>query len=284
MRAALLRLVFGALARLPLWGLYGCSSFVFFVLFHVLGYRRKVVDANLARAFPAYTPQERRRVARNFYARLCDMIVETVKMLHMPAQAFERRFMVDVGILQALHAQGRSPIVVLAHQFNWEWGAYLLNAHTPYVVQALYAPLKDKQMDALIRSFRQRCGTTLIPMGAPIPGLTEPAPQPTLTLFLADQNPGNDRRLAWVPFFGQPTAFHNGYELLARKTGQPVVFAEIVRQRRGHFAATFTLAFDQPRGLPAGTIVAAYAQFLEASICRHPANWLWSHKRWKRNK
>ena len=72
-----------AAARLPWCVLYAISTFVYFVLCHGIGYRRKVVMKNLRESFPEKSEQEIKKIAREFYRNFADMIVETVKLLHV---------------------------------------------------------------------------------------------------------------------------------------------------------------------------------------------------------
>ena len=78
------------------------------------------------------------------------------------------------------------------------------------------------------------------------------------------------------------TPFYTGAERLARSLKLPVVYAAIVRKKRGYYEATFTLLAQPPyTELPEGTLIDTYRDLLTKSIRQDPANWLWSHKRWK---
>ena len=83
--------------------------------------------------------------------------------------------------------------------------------------------------------------------------------------LITDQWPsGNDRY--WTTFLGQETAFLNGAERIAKMMNFPVFYCELTKKRRGYCEAEFTEMF---------------ARYLEQTIRREPAYWLWSHKRWK---
>ena len=56
----------------------------------------------------------------------------------------------------------------------------------------------------------------------------------------------------------------------------------MVRVKRGYYTGTFSLLAAPPyTDLPAGAITEAYRDRLTETINHQPANWLWSHKRWK---
>src|ERR1035437_35481 len=79
------------LSLLPLRMLYGFSDGMYVLVFHVVGYRKKVVYENLRNAFPEKTDKERDLIARKFYHHLCDIMVEIIKMLHISNEEIKRR-------------------------------------------------------------------------------------------------------------------------------------------------------------------------------------------------
>lgn len=102
-----------------------------------------------------------------------------------------------------------------------------------------------------------------------------------LYTLIADQNPiGKDKMI--VQFLNQPTAMLGGPEYIAAKLNLPVVFLHIFRVRRGRYSIRFTAITEDPSMLEEGEITRRYARLLEESINKNRYNWLWSHKRWKR--
>ena len=81
-----------ALALLPLWVLYRFADVIFFLVWHVVGYRKKVVIRQLTDAYPDKTPREIKLIARRFFRNFADYIVETVKLLHISDAEMRRRF------------------------------------------------------------------------------------------------------------------------------------------------------------------------------------------------
>ena len=69
------------LSRCPLWFLYGLSDFLFLIGYHVLRYRRKLVQKNLQNSFPEKSAIELHQIERTFYKNLCDYAVESLKLL-----------------------------------------------------------------------------------------------------------------------------------------------------------------------------------------------------------
>ena len=69
------------LSLLPLRVHYIISDFIYLVVYHLVGYRVKLVRKNLADSFPEKSETELRRIERDFYRWFCDYLVETVKLV-----------------------------------------------------------------------------------------------------------------------------------------------------------------------------------------------------------
>ena len=67
------------LSQIPLRILYLISDFMFFVIYYIIGYRRKVVLENLQHSFPEKSPADLKKIEKKFYINFCDYIVETFK-------------------------------------------------------------------------------------------------------------------------------------------------------------------------------------------------------------
>lgn len=276
--------VFGLLyllSLLPLWVLHRISDFAYFLIYFVFGYRKKVVMANLATAFPGKTVQERTVIARKFYRNFTDTFIETIKLLSASDRFIRNHFLMDGAVFEDLYAQGKKCQIHLGHNFNWEFGNLGVALRVPHRVLAVYAPIENKIFDRIFRRLRSRAGTVLLPANdmrnAILPWRNE-----TYALgLIADQNPRNPNKSHWVSFFGKPAPFTTGPENGARLGDVPVVFCHITKVRRGVYRGNFSLAEMHPANLPKGVLTLRYIRYLEQVIAQSPDMWLWSHRRWK---
>lgn len=275
-----LNFLLNAVASLPWKVLYVFSDFLFFMIYHVAWYRRKLVQRNLSAAFPEKSAEEINDISIQFYHNFCDQIVETIKLLKASPEEISARFKVDTSIYDQLYADGRHVLQATSHQFNWEWGNWILNHHTPFHIRIIYMMVGSKAVERIVNNYRLRFGTELIPANDLKAMISDPE-KPTMTVFLADQNPSDRKRAAWLNFLGREIPFHRGLEILARRKGHAVVFDEIVRVKRGYYKSVSKLAFENGSATSEGEITTAYAAFLQSSIKRQPENWLWTHNRWK---
>ena len=79
-------------SKLPFRVLYGISSFCYYLLYYVVGYRKKVVLANLKLAIPGLSAEEYERLSKLFFRHMCDLIVESLKSLTISEKELRQRF------------------------------------------------------------------------------------------------------------------------------------------------------------------------------------------------
>ncbi|MCZ6508500.1 MAG: lysophospholipid acyltransferase family protein, partial [Acidobacteria bacterium] len=96
--------------------------------------------------------------------------------------------------------------------------------------------------------------------------------------ILIDQDTSVDG--VWVPFFGQPAHTPVGAAEMALRHNMRVVPAFLERRAGGVHAARFLPALALPADATAATAVMTAA--IEEHIRRHPEQWVWWHRRWRR--
>ena len=284
----ILRTVWFLLSLLPLWVHYLLSDLIYLILYRLIGYRVRVVRANLESAFPEKDREELRAIERRFYRRLCDYFVETVKAMTMSRRQMKRR-MVFRGTdrVNECIADGQSCAVYLGHTFNWEWITSLpLWVSEKAQCGQLYHALENEAFDRLFLSIRQRWGAECIPLVDILRKTIDykRKQQPTVFGYLGDQVPHWNNIHHWCQFLNHDTPVMTGTERIAVKNRQAIFFLEVTHQRRGYYEAEFRLITRTPEQLAEFEATDIYHQMLEASIRRQPELWLWSHNRWKRTR
>jgi KDO2-lipid IV(A) lauroyltransferase len=278
-------LVYGcvyALSLLPMWLLYGLSDGIAFLLYGVIRYRRSVVLANLAIAFPEKTAVERLRIAKRFYRNFTDNFIETIKLLSAGERFLQKRFVLDnPELLHHFYDEGRKLQAHLGHLFNWEIGNAAIPRLTRYPFLVAYMPVENKAVDRLFLRLRSRTGSVPLPATQLQRAILPFRNQQYILALVADQSPGGPDNSYWLNFFGRPTPFVRGPERGARIADIPVIFVRFYKPRRGYYHAELITIAEHPRELPEGELTRRYRDLLEAAIRQHPDSWLWSHKRWK---
>lgn len=273
------------LSRLPWRVLYAIASFLAFMMADVIAYRRKVVLNNLRNAFPDKGEKEIRKIARSFYHHLTDVLVETIKLLRISDKEMMRRCRIgDEGkaLLREHYNKGHSLIGLLGHFGNWEWVPPVTSLNFPFAVIPAYRPLKDKVFDRLMLKIRGRYAHELVPKKQVGRAMIryKRGGSPFIMGLIADQTP-HPQTAYWTKFLSQDTPVYSGPEKLARSMGMPVFFVALRRQRRGHYLLHVVLMTENAAEMKEGALSQQFMGLLEQEIHRSPADWLWSHRRWK---
>ena len=279
-------LLLKGLSLLPLSVLYLLSDFLYFVVYYVVGYRKKVVLQNLRNAFPDKGAAEINQIAKDFYKQFMDVVVETLKLHSMDAAEMERRITFsNQELLDNFVQQGKTVITMGSHSANWEWVLSAGAVQFSFPAYGIYKPLNNPFFDAFMLYTRSQLGARLIKMKDTLRDFAANRNQPRVVAMLSDQTPLKSEITFWTTFLHQDTPFYEGAEKLANRFGCPVLFLDVKRTSRGHYTLTFELISDgNPKdttSLGQPSITEIFARKLEASLRRSPADYLWTHKRWK---
>ncbi|HEX4849710.1 MAG TPA: lysophospholipid acyltransferase family protein [Puia sp.] len=276
--------IYGSLylvSLLPMRILYLLSDFIYLIVYHAIGYRRKVVMDNLKNAFPDKSETELIRIEKKFYHNFIDSFVEVIKLISASESWLQKRFTADAHVLDELYATGKSCQMHLGHTFNWEWGQIVLTRLTRFKILVAYMPISNKVFERLFYQLRTRSGNAFLPATQMKDAITPYLQTQYLLGLVADQCPGNMKTSYWIDFLGRPAPFASGPEKAACSSHLPVVFASIQKPRRGYYHGTMHLACMDAATLPEGELTRTYVRYLESVIHDQPDMWLWSHRRWK---
>ena len=266
---------------LPFFILYGISDFFAFLLYHIIKYRRDVVLSNLTIAFPEKTEEERKKIAKKFYRYFTDAMLESLKFVSISKKQLLKRSTGSFEIINQLVDEGYSINVMVGHQFNWEYAnlLYALHLRIPFV--GIYMPVKNESLDKIFFNIRNRYGTVLISATDFKNKMHDVFKKQYMMGLAADQNPGLPLSGYWLNFFGRPTPFVTGPEKGAVKNNTAVVYVAFKKVKRGYYHFDATLLCLRGANTVPGELTCTYRDILEKTIREDPANYLWSHRRFK---
>jgi len=272
------------LAHLPFRVLYFLSDVIRFFVAHVVRYRRKVIMKNLRNSFPSKSEKELSAIMHGYYRHMCDLIVETVKLLHISDRQLEEHIEVlNSELIEQLAADGSPIVVFLGHYGNWEWVQEVTrHFNRPAFNAEIYRHLKDPVSDRMYHVIRSRFNTEQIEQSHAVRRLLQLKNEGTQFLvgFISDQRPNSSNLNHWTDFLNQDTAYAAGGEEIGRHVGAKYVYLNVEKPTRGHYRMTFEkLEPAETEAKYPYTI--AFMNRLEATINRAPQYWLWSHNRWK---
>jgi Kdo2-lipid IVA lauroyltransferase/acyltransferase len=248
-------------------------------------YRRHVVEANLRASFPEWDDATRERVIRDYYRGFADMLVEVMRSLRLTSEELARRVLLrNPELVRDEIAKGKPVLLVAAHQANWEWMLLGLSTQLGVPMDAAYKPLVDNWAECEMRKLRSRFGARLIPAQDLLADIIKQRGAPRAIAMVADQEPVTSERKQWIRFLNRDTAFFLGPEEITRSTRYAAFFLRLKRASRGHYEVEFVPLAAAGEQMPAGEFTARYARMVEQQIREAPADWPWSHKRWKLKK
>lgn len=264
--------------------MYLLSDILFFIAYHLAGYRRKVVRENLAACFPEKSKQELRKIERQYYRHMCDLLIEGAYNLFASPDAIKRRYrLTNRQLVDRYYEQGRTVVLMSAHYGNWEYMVSSLNMQMLHHGIGVGKPLDDKSVAAFITRRRTRYGTQVVDQSDVRQHVAfyDRYHVPCALMMLSDQSPSNPHKSYWTQFLGRDTAFLYGAEYFARKYNYPVLYYSVRKVKRGYYEVTFSPLCEKPEEVPQYSIVENYVRRLEQEIQAAPQYWLWSHRRWK---
>lgn len=268
---------------LPFKLLYLFSDALYVLIYHIVGYRKKVVTANLKLAFPNKTEQNIVAIQKKFYHHLCDMILEAVKSITISEDEMKRRYIfTNVEEIHALEKEGKSVILFMGHYASWEW-IFILQKHINHKGYAVYKQLSNKYFDALVKRIRAKYDSHLITTKQTFPILVKAKQENQLTFngFVFDQSPRINKALYWQNFMGVEVPVHVGAEILAKRLDMATLFLKVKKVKRGYYSATFMDIVKDPKTFNNYDITNAALKRVEEQIYEAPEYYLWTHKRWK---
>lgn len=270
------------IASSPFWLLYKISDILFLLVFHLLGYRKKVVWDNLRKSFPKKTEKEIKNIRREFYRYLCDLIMETFKTITWnEKQARSRVRMHNTELLDSFYEKGQSIIIVMGHLGNWEWAGPCFSLYCKHQLFVVYYPLTNPYFEKVLKRSRTKFNTKIVQRKDTLRSMIANKKTISATALIADQAPRPVNTAVWMEFLNQDTAVFNGPEKIAKMMGYPVVYMNVNRVRRGYYEVTPTTLFEQPKETEDNEITKVFNNLLAQDIMKKPETWLWSHRRWK---
>ncbi len=275
--------IFWIISRLPFSIIYVISDGVYYLMYYVIGYRKKVVNQNLHLAFPNKSDKELLRIQKKFYSHMCDIFLEIIKTMGMSVAQMNERFkLTNEHVINEYAAQNRSTVLLAGHYASWEW-LLALNTRLNPKAFGIYQKIQNKYFEKLIKQIRGRFGTTLIRTSESrqiISNLVKNKENFVLGIA-SDQSPMLNRTRHWTEFMGVNVPIHIGGELMCKEHDLIPIFLQVKKTKRGHYSATFKVLTENPRDVPDYEISESFMKGLEESIHEAPEYYFWTHKRWK---
>jgi Kdo2-lipid IVA lauroyltransferase/acyltransferase len=259
----------------------GIGALVGALAYRLASGRRRVARRNLELCLPELDKTARESLVRDHFRWLGRSIVERGLLWYAPRERLMRLIEVQGDVKFAERSE--APVMWLVpHFMALEAAATAVQLNQSRRGATIYQKQSSAVFDAAIRAGRQRFGdSVLFSRHDSAKPLIRAIRQDKLGFFnLPDMDFGL-RDAEFVPFFGVPAATLIAPARMARMLGM-VVQPVVAEMREG---GGWRVTFHEPwQGWPTGDAIAdtlRLNQWIEAEVRRHPAQYLWVHKRFK---
>jgi Kdo2-lipid IVA lauroyltransferase/acyltransferase len=241
--------------------------------------RQKRALANLERAFPEKSRDERKAIAAVMWENLgrtfaesfhIETLTDSDRIVFEPVEDFERV------------AEGAKPFIVCGlHLGNWEILAHG-GQRLGVSLMGVYQRVSNPHVETLLRSMREPLYKAGLMPKTPVTAraLLQAIKDGACPCFLADLR---DDRGALVSFFGMPARSNVFPALLARTTNVPLYAGAAFRRPGARFSiriAPIAVPRTHDREADAVAATETLQRQYEAFIREAPEQWMWAHGKW----
>ncbi len=250
-----------------------------------LGIRKRVVERQIAAAFPDLRHAAVLRLARESYQHLGRAFIETALLNSLGKDGLQKLVETVEGWeeIEEVMSKGKGAVLVTGHIGNWELaGAYVAARGVP--LDAIVRGMANPLFDAYLNHTREAIGMTIVHDSEAVRRTPRSLRAGRAVAFVADQGVMG-LASTFVPFFGRPAKTPRGAAVFALRFNVPVVFVVALRQPNGRYRIVVERieapqTGDRERDVDA--IVARFTQHLEKWVRAVPAQYFWQHRRWRR--
>ena len=268
----------------PKFFLVFLSKSTFFLLYYLVGYRKKVICENLENSFPNKSLKERKKIRKLFYKHLSELFFESLFILQIkPKDVSKWVVLENKELMQKYIKEGRDVALAAGHYGNWEMLSFMIPQLKDVQVLGIYKPLQDSALENFMKDIREKYGAKAVPMKQVFKYLFKYKKEgiPTGTLYIIDQTPHYHDIEYEMDFLNQSTPVFLGPEKISKKWDHVVVYASLQKKGFAKYSIRFHLITDKAKEMEQYAITEKYTKLLEKDIQNKPQYWLWSHRRWK---
>lgn len=253
-----------------------CLAFLWWDVFRI---RRKVVIENIARVFPSLSQKDQMRLARKSIQSMGRTVMEYVWIGGMNRRRAESIFTIEgQEYFDQAFKKNKGVCLLTLHLGNGDLALSVLSA-LGYPIYLISKEFKVRWLNDFWFNLRGRSGTKFIPPRNSSYAVLKALKKNACVVFVNDQYMGPPIG-ARTTFFGIETGTALGLAIMAHRSEAPVIPVYTYRKSNGRHVICFfpelTLQSNEVESTQ------KFNSFIEQSILKHPEQWMWVHRRWKK--
>ncbi|MFQ5889950.1 MAG: lysophospholipid acyltransferase family protein [Gemmatimonadota bacterium] len=271
----------GVLSALPEEAAHAIGSTLGRLAYAPLRFRRHVVEAQIAAAFPERSPGWVRETARACYVhfgRETSAIARLGRFDPVRLRSCTAGGSEAMATYRSCVPSGRGAIIVTGHIGNWELaGAFLASAGVP--LAAVVKRQRNRRFDRHLAALRAGAGVPQLYMEDVARGVPRALSEGRSIALVADQDARS--RGVFVTFLGRDASTFRGPARLALAHRVPLLFGALVREADGYRAVVEPVEIPPDGPGAVRELTARWVGCLERQVRRRPEQYFWFHRRWK---
>ncbi|MFA6599002.1 MAG: lysophospholipid acyltransferase family protein [Ignavibacteriaceae bacterium] len=254
------------------------------LFYYFIPIRKEVVKKNLSLAFPHFSNTEIAKTTFACYKSLAITLIEILCLPILKKSDVEKYFnMENISLLEKKYSENKGVILLISHSANWEYAALAVSQKMGFPFGVIMKEQRNTLVSEWMVKNRGKWGNRMITLGITVRNFYKELLDKNIVLLAADQRaPKESQR---VLFFGRLSTCFSGPASLAIKTGAPIVYALMKREKD----LSYSIRFEEVsmENLPHSEdekvleISKRHTAILEEAIRTAPEQWLWMHDRWK---
>ncbi len=269
---------------IPGWLADKIASGVGWLAYKLLKSRRNIAYENMQRAFKGeMADPEIDRITRIVFKNVARDLIEFARQPKIGIDKVDQYVYEQSGaehIEKALE-EGHGVMLVTGHFGNGElFGGWLARRFPiDFVVGIQHNPYVDR----MFNSFRSVFGAKIIPIGLAARHAIKSLKSNRVVILMSDQHSATGGTV--IQFFDRPASTPKGPAAFAVKTGCPIIFGVLLREKYNKFRVILNRPIYPPKSgdkeKDIQWMTQKYSSELEELIRKHPEQWMWTHRRWK---
>jgi len=244
----------------------------------ILPSRNKIIETNLAIAFPELDDAERRKLRNEHYANIGIGAFELgMAWWWSPKRLSGLADIEGLEHLQAARDAGEGLIVLSGHYTTLEICTRLLSDKIK--MSAMYAPTRNAVLAWAMRHYRNQHASSILSQDD-VRGMVRGLRNGEFVWYAPDQS----RRTPFselAEFFGKPAWTISAIGRLAKMGRAKVVAFDGYRKADGRYQLRIRPVADRLPSEDSKTDALAMNQLIEDGVRHAPAQYFWIHRRWK---